>query len=118
MSTLIKTVKLALVVASSLSLMSVSIIAQDLPVRGPIPFSSYDTNNDGFISEGEFNEAKAARMSKKTAQGMPMRNAVNAPEFSTLDTNSDGKLTKIELLEGQNQQMQKNRGNRGNRTNQ
>ena len=106
-------VKLSLVVASSLLVMSSSVIAQDLPARGPIPFASYDKNKDGSVSESEFYDARAARMSEKASQGMPMRNAANAPDFSTFDTDNDGKLTKLELLEGQNQQMQKNRANRG-----
>ena len=43
---------------------------------------------------------------------MPMRNAANAPDFSVFDTDNDGKLTKVELLEGQNKQKRKNRANR------
>ena len=106
-------VKLSIVVASSLSVISGAVVAQDLPARGPIPFASYDTNKDSSVSESEFYDARAARMSEKASQGMPMRNAANAPDFSTFDTDNDGKLTKLELLEGQNQQMQKNRANRG-----
>ena len=113
MKSLIKIVKVSLVVASSLSILSTIAIAQDLPERGPIPFTSYDKNKDGTVSEDEFYNTRAIRMSKKASQGMPMRNAANAPDFSVFDANNDGKLTKVELLEGQNKQMQKNRANRG-----
>jgi len=113
MKNLVKIIKLSLVVASSLSIISGTVMAQDLPERGPIPFASYDTNKDGSVSESEFYDTRAARMSEKAGQGMPMRNAANAPDFSLFDTDKDGKLSKLELLEGQNQQMQKNRANRG-----
>ena len=105
--------KFSLVIVASLSVVSTSLAAQNLPLRGPIPFSSFDINADGFISEKEFNDTRAARMTQKASQGMPMRNAGNAPDFGMLDTDNDGKLTKIELLEGQNKQMQKNRANKG-----
>lgn len=113
MKSLVKIVKLGLVLASSISVISSAMLAQDLPLRGPIPFTSFDKNNDGSISKDEFYNTRAVRKSKKESQGMPMRNAANAPDFSVLDSDNDGKLSKVELLEGQNKQMQKNRANRG-----
>ena len=113
MKNLLKIVKLSLLMAGSLSVVSSALIAQDLPLRGSIPFSSFDTNGDGSVSEQEFNDTRAAKMTEKASQGMPMRNAANAPDFSMLDTDNDGKLSKVELLEGQNKQMQINRANRG-----
>lgn len=91
--------------------------AANLSQRGPISFDIYDTNKDNLVSESEFYDARAKRQVIKANQGMPMRNAGNAPIFEQFDTNKDGKLTKVELLEGQNAQMQKNRANRGNRQN-
>lgn len=85
----------------------------DLSQRGPIPFEIFDANKDGYVSKNEFYDARAKRQSLKVNQGMPMKNVANAPEFSLLDQNKDGKLTKLELLEGQNTQMQKNRSNKG-----
>ncbi|WP_207561421.1 EF-hand domain-containing protein [Sulfurimonas aquatica] len=112
MSNLLQIIKLSLVVASSLSVISAVAMAEDLPDRGPIPFTSYDINKDGSVSESEFYDTRATRMSNKASQNMPMRNAENAPDFNTLDRDNDGKLTKLELLEGQNQQMQNNRANK------
>ena len=88
MKSLLKTVKLSLVLACSLSVMSSTVIAQDLPERGPIPFASYDKNKDGSVSEDEFYNTRATRMSKKASQGMPMRNAANAPDFSVFEKHS------------------------------
>ncbi|MFA6197188.1 MAG: EF-hand domain-containing protein [Sulfurimonas sp.] len=106
-------VKLNLLVVGVLAVVSTGLLAGDLPARGPIPFSDYDTNKDGTVSESEFNDVRATRMSEKASQGMPMKNAANAPAFNEFDTDHDGKLTKVELLEGQNKQMQKNRSNMG-----
>jgi Ca2+-binding EF-hand superfamily protein len=96
-------------------LLSLGLNAQELPQRGPIPFSVYDTNNDNFVSEKEFYDARTKRMEQKAAQGMPMRNASNAPIFTDFDTNGDGKLSEIELLKGQNAQMMNKKANKGNK---
>ena len=105
-------IKLSFVAVSVLSISFVSLAAQDMPSRGPIPFSEYDANRDGFISENEFNDARAKRVSARANQGMPMRNAANAPDFSFFDVDKNGKISKTELLEGQNRQMLKNRAER------
>ena len=113
MKNIVKAIKLSFVVAGSLSVLGSALIAQDLPTKGPIEFSSYDTNKDGFVSEQEFNDLRAKRMEQKAQTGMPMKNAGNAPSFAMFDTNKDGKLTEVELLKGQNKQMQNNQKNMG-----
>ena len=115
MKNLFKTMKLTLLIAGSLSIVSTTIIADDLPIRGPIEFSSYDADKDGFVSEKEFIAVQEQRLEQKLSAGMPMKNADKAPSFSTLDTNNDGKLSEIELLRGQNKQKQNNQGNKGMR---
>ena len=113
MKNIVKAIKLSFVVAGSLSVLGSALIAQDLPTKGPIEFSSYDTNKDGFVSEDEFNDLRAKRMEQKAEAAMPMKNAGNAPSFAMFDTNKDGKLTEVELLKGQNKQMQNNQKNMG-----
>ena len=113
MKNIVKAIKLSFVVAGSLSVLGSALIAQDFPTKGPIEFSSYDTNKDGFVSEQEFNDLRAIRMEEKAQTGMPMKNAGNAPSFAMFDTNKDGKLTEVELLKGQNKQMQNNQKNMG-----
>ena len=115
MKNIVKKVRLSLVVAGVLSIVSGGLAAQNIPDRGPIKFEVYDTNNDRVVSESEFYNARANRMSKKAKQGKPMRNAGNAPEFGLFDTNKDGKLTKVELLEGQLEQILNKRTNRGSK---
>ncbi len=86
--------------------------AENLPDRGPIPFSTYDKNSDGSLSETEYYDVRSQRMQQRADEGRPMRNAGNAPEFSDFDSNQDGKITPEELQTGQDARMQQ-RGGRG-----
>jgi len=91
-----------------------SLYAAEMPDRGPIPFEAFDVNKDGFITEDEHTKVREERIIKKSSQNQTMmRNVGNAPDFKSLDADGDGKVTKMELLEGQNKQMQENRANRG-----
>ena len=112
MKKLFKTIKLSLLFAGSLLVIAPALIADDLPSKGPVEFSSYDTDKDGFVSEKEFNNIKIKRMEQKASSGMPMKNAGNAPSFDMFDINKDGKLTELELVKGQNKQMQNNKGDK------
>lgn len=113
MKNIVKVVTISSLLFGSLFVFTSAINAEDLPPRGPIPFATYDTNSDGFVSEQEFYDARAKRIQQKVDQGMPMRNVGNAPDFSQFDTNGDGKLTELELLKGQNAQMQNKKQNKG-----
>jgi hypothetical protein len=84
--------------------------AAPLPVNGPIPFSAFDTNHDGSVSEQEFNAVRSQRLLQKAEEGRPMRGAATAPGFADLDTNKDGKLSPEELAQGQQQRMQNRPG--------
>jgi hypothetical protein len=74
--------------------------------RGAPAFSDFDLNGDGSLTEAEFNEARANRMSERATQGYPMRNAGNAPAFGSLDTDGNGKVTPDEFAAGQAQHRQ------------
>ncbi len=79
--------------------------AEELPSRGPIPFAVYDKDDNGTISETEFNSVRGERMSQRAAEGRPMRNAGKGPAFSDFDSNGDGQLSQEELTAGQQKQM-------------
>lgn len=113
MNTIVKKVIFTTLAGSMFGLIPLSLQAESMSMRGPIPFSAYDTNKDGSINEEEFSTTQAKRMQERSESGYPMRNANNAPSFEYFDTNSDGKITKEELLEGQNKRMQQRGGGMG-----
>lgn len=86
--------------------------AQTVPGRGPIPFSVYDTDGNGLISEAEFDTVRQERMQAQAAAGGMMRNAANAPPFADFDSDSNGQLTKEELENSQRSRMQNRPGMR------
>ncbi len=110
MKTLTKSIALALItgVVTALSLQ-----AAEIPGRGPIPFSAYDGDGNGSISEQEFHTVQSQRIAERAATGRPMRNAPSTPSFAEFDANGDGQLSPNELTAGQQARMQKRRGMRG-----
>jgi Ca2+-binding EF-hand superfamily protein len=62
-----------------------------------LSFSVMDADNNGSVSEQEFNTAKAERIAAKSAEGRKMRGLANAPTFADFDTNNDKKLTADEV---------------------
>lgn len=112
MYTQLQKITVATAVAFMVSLTPLTLSAESLPLRGPIPFSAYDQNANGTIDKTEFYNMRDKRMKARADSGRPMRNAANAPEFGEFDANGDGKITPKELKAGQDARMQK-RGGRG-----
>ncbi|PLY05292.1 MAG: hypothetical protein C0625_14795 [Arcobacter sp.] len=73
------------------------LVAETLPVRGPLSFDTYDKDNNKVITQKEFDAIKTERMTQKAQDGRLMRNAANSPTFSDIDTNSDGIISPKEL---------------------
>ena len=109
MKILNKTVHLGLIIAVASVISPLNVQSQELPVRGPIPFSAFDQDSSGFITQEEFDTVRAQRMEQKAADGRAMRGAASAPSFSDFDKNSDGQLSPDELSAGQQAQMEKRR---------
>jgi len=110
MNILKKSIPVGMVIIFAGSFSSISAQAEGVPARGPVPFAAYDSDNNGFISEEEFNTVRGERMAKRAKEGRRMRGAASAPAFSEFDTNGDGKLNKGELTAGQKAQRGKRRG--------
>ena len=75
--------------------------------HGPVPFSVFDMDENGFISEAEFYSVREQRMAAKASEGKKMRCAKYAPTFADLDTDGDGQLNPEELTAGQKAHMGK-----------
>ena len=71
-------------------------------------FATYDLNSDGKITEKEFYDGQAKRMTQKADEGKMMRNVGKAPTFTSIDTNSDGVVTPAEFDTHQMNRMNSN----------
>ena len=60
-------------------------------------FSDFDSNTDGKVSEQEFNEFRAARMSKMAEEGRKMKHMSDMPTFADHDPDGDGIISEEEL---------------------
>ncbi len=100
----------ALLTVLTSALLAISAQSQEIPIRGPMAFVTFDINSNGLVSEEEFNQMRAERMSARAAEGRQMRGAATAPAFSEFDTNADGQLTPNEFYLGQQAQMEKRAG--------
>lgn len=85
----------------ALGLASVSWAAEPTPVKhGQHAFASFDTDKNGFISEQEFDAAKALHHQQRPKKpNKPLR--ITAPTFASFDANKDGQLSQEELQAGQ-----------------
>jgi hypothetical protein len=79
--------------------------AESHETHSPPPFSDFDSDGDGFVSEEEFTATRTARMAAMAEAGKPMKGAATAPAFSDLDTDGDGVLSEAELTAGQKAHM-------------
>jgi len=75
--------------------------------HGPVPFSVFDMDQNGSISETEFYSVRQQRMAAKASEGKKMKCMASAPSFADLDTNGDGQLSPEELSAGQKAHMGK-----------
>lgn len=90
------------------------VVAQPLPNKGPLPFSTYDVDNNQIITLQEFENVKAKRMAQKLDQGKMLKNANKAATFESIDLDGNGQITKEELTTHQQQRFQQ-RGNQKNK---
>lgn len=74
---------------------------------GPLPFSVFDMDQNGSVSEAEFYSVREQRMAARASEGRKMKCMASAPSFTDLDTNGDGQLSPEELSAGQKAQMAK-----------
>jgi len=88
-------------------LVTLSVQAGEGSPHGPAPFSDFDLDSSGFISEDEFNTVRGQRIAAKAAEGKQMRGAATAPAFADIDTDGDGQLNPEELSAAQKAHREK-----------
>jgi len=76
---------------------------EDISARAPLPFASYGTDDNGRISQQEFEAVAEQRQAARAQSGAPMRGAANAPSFAEFDSDGDGTATAQELTANQAQ---------------
>ena len=100
---------------SLITLLSVLVLSSVLSAKGnmnPSTFKDFDANNNGTISEQEFDARKTANMTKRAQEGKQLKNAGNSPMFTDLDINEDGKIDNTEYTKGKEIHMQKQMKNK------
>jgi len=88
-----------------LGLFTVTAYASGLPNKGPIPFTVYDQDGNGLISQQEFNSTHSKRRAQKMAAGNNVNKGHTPPSFANFDLNNDGNLNRTELHAGQREKM-------------
>ena len=96
---------LAIAALFALALLPLAVKADSHMKHRPPPFSAFDQDGDGFVSEAEFNATRAARHEAMAKEGKPMKGMATAPSFKDVDTDGDGKLTEAELTAAQQAHM-------------
>ncbi len=92
---------ISIAIFASMTLLGVNNVEAQNNSRGPMGFSSFDTNSDNIVTEKEFNDVKASRNKK----GMNI-------SFADIDTDGNGKLTIKEFDTFHAKMMEKHRANR------
>jgi len=75
--------------------------------NGPAAFSDFDVDENGQVSEEEFNTLRAERMAARAAAGKQMRGAASAPSFADVDVDANGYIDPEELTSAQQAHMAK-----------
>jgi Ca2+-binding EF-hand superfamily protein len=90
-------------------LAATSASAEEMPLRGPVPYAAFDSDGNGFVTEEEFAAMRRGRMEARMAEMRARCDAASARMFSRLDTNGDGQLSREELAAGQGARLERQR---------
>lgn len=101
MKSSMKSIPAGLMAALLYGLAPMAAVAEEMPLRGPLPYAAYDRDDNGFITEEEFAAMRRERMEARMALARERCDAGSARMFSWMDTDGDGRLSRDELETGQ-----------------
>lgn len=84
-------------VAVSLLLLSPALASAQTTGFNQPSFESFDLDHDNHLTENEMNTAIEKRMKERMEHGRGLRNAGSHSEFSRIDADNDGTVTKKEF---------------------
>ncbi|HYN78955.1 MAG TPA: hypothetical protein VES73_14330 [Lamprocystis sp. (in: g-proteobacteria)] len=70
---------------------------QDALAGAPLPFTAYDKDGNGSVSQQEFDNVYAQQIRDRAAAGAPMGGVANTTTFATFDRSGDGQITAAEF---------------------
>lgn len=96
----------------SFSLMAFSVLATEIPLRGPMPFEAMDKNGDNMLSPQEYVEAHNLRKKMRAEANMPGGRMME-PGFNYFDSDGDNLVSRKELEEGRASWQESRGGGQG-----
>ena len=88
---------LSLAITAACALQPALAESENVIVGGPLPFTAYDQDGNGSISQEEFNRVHERQISERAAAGAPMDGVANTTTFAVFDRNGDGQVTAAEF---------------------
>jgi Ca2+-binding EF-hand superfamily protein len=95
---------------SVISFSTAGVLAADIPLRGPIPFESFDADGNKMISPQEFVETQNQRKKMRADANMPMGRMPGNQAFTDFDSNGDSLISPEELEAGRTAMRQQGGG--------
>lgn len=68
----------------------------EIPPRGPVPFSTFDTDGDGYVNQQEFDRVHDERLRMRSEEQRGYRH-MNPPGFAEVDADGDGRVSEQEM---------------------
>jgi len=83
--------------------------AEEIPLRGPMPYAAFDRDGNGLVTKEEFAAMRHERLEARMAAIRARCDASSARMFAWLDTDDDGQLSRAELEAWQTSRMERQR---------
>ena len=97
------------------ALVTLPAVAADtqIPPRGPVPFDTFDADDDGYLSQQEFDGVHQQRLQMRK-EGYGRHRHMNPPAFAEVDADGDGRISEQELQSFRQKRQEMRRQQRQN----